>query len=523
MADRTTEAADWLQPAFEQSAARRYLQTLRERVWLVALTVIVTTAAAVAYVATAEDVYEAEADVLISPVPREDTLLSGLALLRDSADPGRDVETAARLITAPDVAQQVRDDLDVQNVDVTAQPVADSNIVTITAEASNPEVARDVANGFARTAIDERTKEFRTQLGQAIRALRTRVDVSSGQGGSLGDELVRLQSLRGSPDPTMRLETSAIAPRSASWPKPALSVAAGIIAGLILGVGGVFGMQLLDPRLRREEDLRSLYNLPLLARIPAERGKRGRAQDRPIPPQELSAAGIEAFRSLRFGLAAAQGHREGASSVLVTGASPSEGKTTVAVNLAVSLALAGRKVILIDADLRRPGVARALGESPGLHGIVSVLLERVSLRHALVTPEAFQGNLDLLLAEESEEWLPDRLSLPAARKLISEAKLLAEYVIIDTPPLIEVTDALPLAQRADDVLLVARLGRSHLDRLARLGEMLAHQGIRPVGIVLVGVGRPRREYYYRPQREPWSREVQEPRELERAARESSPR
>jgi Mrp family chromosome partitioning ATPase/capsular polysaccharide biosynthesis protein len=523
LADRTTDAADWLQPTFEQSPARRYLQTLRERAWLVALTVAVTTLAAVAYVATAEDVYQAEADVLISPVPREDTLLSGLALLRDSADPGRDVETAARLITAPDVEQQVEDELDVQNPNVTAEPVADSNVVTITAEASNPGLARDIANGFARTAIDERTNEFHAQLDQAIRALRTRVDASDTQGGPLGDELVRLQSLRGTPDPTMRLETPAVAPGSASWPKPALSIAAGIIAGLILGVGGVFGVQLLDPRLRREEDLRSLYNLPLLARIPAERGKRGRDRHRPIPPQELSAAGIEAFRSLRFALAAAQGDRHGASSVLVTGASPSEGKTTVAVNLAVSLALAGRKVILIDADLRRPGVSRALGEPPGLHGIVSVLLERVTLRHALVTPERFGGNLALLLAEESEEWLPDRLSLPAARKLIGEAKELAEYVIIDTPPLIEVTDALPLAQRADDVLLVARLGRSHVDRLARLGETLAHQGIRPVGLVVVGVGRPRREYYYRPQREPWSREVQEPRELEQAGRESSPR
>src|SRR5918996_413984 len=112
MPDGRKEAADWLQPPLAQSGARRYLQTLRERAWLVVLTLIVTTAAAVVYVATADKEYQAEADVLISPVPSEDTLLAGLALLRDSADPVRDVETAARLITARDVEERVERKLD---------------------------------------------------------------------------------------------------------------------------------------------------------------------------------------------------------------------------------------------------------------------------------------------------------------------------------------------------------------------------------------------------------------------------
>jgi succinoglycan biosynthesis transport protein ExoP len=536
MPDARREAANWLKPAFEQSGASRYLQTLRERAWLIVLTVLVTTGAAVAYVVTADDVYEAEADVLVTPVPPEDTRLAGLALLRDSADPSRDVETAARLITARDVEQKVEEKLGVTNPDVTAAPVADSNVVTITARASEPVLAQKLANGFAKTAIEKRTKDFHAQLDQAISSLRARVGepaASDAQPGSPADELLQLESLRQVPDPTLRLETPAEAPESPSWPKPALSIAAGIIAGLMLGVGGVFGIQLLDPRLHREEDLRSLYNLPLLARIPAERARRKRGlpllghipgidnrgdRDRPDPlsPQHVSPAGVEAFRSLRFALAAAQDHREGSGSLLVTSASPGEGKTTVAVNLAASLALAGKNVVLIDADLRRPGVRAALGCAPPRHDIMKVLLEGVPLSEALVTADGFGGNLRALLADESKDWLADRLSLPAARELIGDAKELAEYVIIDSPPLLEVTDAVPLAQRADGVLLVVRLGSSHLDRLSRLGEMLAHQGITPVGTVLVGVSQPRRDYYQRPHQQPWLEQAREPREPEGA-------
>ena len=525
MPDPRTDSADWLQPTLAQSGARRYMQTLRERAWLVFATVLVTTGAAVAYVATAEDVYRAEADVLITPVPREDTLLGGLALLRDSADPSRDVQTAARLITAPDVERTVENELDVQDPDVTAEPVADSNIVTITASASDPELARKLANGYAKTAIDKRTQQLHQQLDRSIAALEARVgETSSGSAspGSPEDQLLRLQALRESPDPTIRLETPAETPQAPSWPKPLLSIIAGIIAGLVLGIGGVFAIQLLDPRARREEDLRSLYNLPLLARIPAEGSRwRGGGSGRPIAPRDLSPAGIEAFRSLRFALTAAQGPRKGSSSLLITSASPSEGKTTVAVNLAASLAMAGQNVILIDADLRRPGVRDALGAASTPHGTSSVLLEKVPLSEALLAPDGFNGNLRVLLAEESDDWIVDQLSLPASARLIAEAKEIADYVILDAPPLVEVTDAVPLAQRADDVLLVVRLGRSHLDRLSRLGEMLAHQGVRPVGTVLVGVGRPRRHYYHRPHPEPSLKQASKPRELEGAVRESS--
>jgi capsular exopolysaccharide synthesis family protein len=301
----------------------------------------------------------------------------------------------------------------------------------------------------------------------------------------------------------MRVEALADAPASPISPRPKLAIAAAIVAGLVLGIGGAFALQALDPRLRREEQLRSLYGLPILARIPSDtrsHGKGARA------PEHLAPSTIEAYRTLRATLAASRGRNAGSRSILVTSPAPGEGKTTTAINLASSLALAGNRVILIEVDLRRPAVGKALGvENVEPHqGTGSVLLETTDLADALVTTKAYGSYLQLLLADNSGSattWMADRLFLPAAQQLVEDAKLLADYVIIDSPPLSEVIDALQLAQAADDVLLVVRLGKSHLAKLANLSEILARHGVRPVGFAVVGAQAPGGEsYYYLPQR-----------------------
>jgi capsular exopolysaccharide synthesis family protein len=269
-------------------------------------------------------------------------------------------------------------------------------------------------------------------------------------------------------------------------------------------------MHTLDPRLRREEQLRELYSLPVLARIPRERkaattthgprrfrvGPR-RTRRKALSPGQLSPTTLEAFRTLRTMLAASRrglGQAEGRS-VLVTGPSPSEGKTTTAINLAASFALAGHRVILIEADFRRPTVGEALGVRPRI-GIGKVLLGSVSLEEALVPARPFGDNLRLLLVDRADDWLAEVLSLPAATALLEEAQRLADYVVIDSPPLTEVIDALPLAQQVDDVVLVVRLGSSNISQLTRLGDLLEQHRITPSGFVVVGVGSSEESTYY---------------------------
>jgi receptor protein-tyrosine kinase len=498
---------EWLNPSVDEQGLARYATTIRERKWLILATVLLTTLAAIVYLATAPKVYEAESDLLITPVPGSDPVYASLGLIHDTSDPTRDVETASRLITNVNVARRVKLALHdtrspAELLDaVTVQPVAQSNIVSITAEGDTPKSAQRLANTFAIAAVADRTDTFHKQLDRSIADAKRQIPPSTSDTppvtdpNSLQAQLVRMQTLRLGDDPTMRVQTLADPPASPSSPKPKLSIAAGILAGLVLGIGGAFALQVLDPRLRREEQLRRLYGLPILARIPKDSRAHGAGA---LAPEMLSPSTIEAYRTLRATLAASRGREQGSTSILVTSSSPSEGKTTSAINLASSLALAGNKVILIEADLRRPAIAKALGIEPR-HGTGSVLLETVDLVDALETTRAYGNYLQVLCADYSgaaSGWMADRLFLPSAQKLVTDAKRLADYVVIDSPPLSEVIDALALAQRADEVLVVVRLGKTHLTKLAHLAELLSRHAIRPVGFAVVGAQTNSEGYYY---------------------------
>ena len=282
-----------------------------------------------------------------------------------------------------------------------------------------------------------------------------------------------------------------------------LTLAAGFFAGLVLGIGGAFAMNALDPRLRREEQLRELYSLPILARVPKEKraptftlGKRrlgigprernGARCRRASCPRRRSSRSARCARCSR-----AQRRDDGDSrSILVTGPSPSEGKTTTAINLASSLALAGNRVILIEADFRRPTVGEALGVRARV-GIGDVLLGNVALEDALVPAPPFGDNLCALLVDRADDWLAEVLSLPAAEALLEDAKRLADYVVLDSPPLTQVIDAMPLARQVDDVVLVVRLGSSNLDPAgASRGPARAERRSGRAGFVVVGGPRP---------------------------------
>jgi capsular exopolysaccharide synthesis family protein len=272
-----------------------------------------------------------------------------------------------------------------------------------------------------------------------------------------------------------------------------LSVVGGIIAGLILGVVAAFAAQTLDPRLRREPQLRRAYRLPILGRIPKEAG----AEESPLAPRQISSATGEAYRALRATLAGPRrrGQEEG-KVILVTGSSPSEGKTTTAINLATSLALAGNRVILIESDLRRPVLAQVLGVQPENGGVVSVLIENTTLAESLVPSATYGPNLRLLLSDYEGGWIAELFSIPTAERMIQDARRMADFVIVDSAPLNEVVDALPLALQSDEVLIVVRLGITRLDKLSQLAELLAENGVQPVGFAVVGTPRPKRSQYH---------------------------
>jgi capsular exopolysaccharide synthesis family protein len=375
---------------------------------------------------------------------------------------------------------------------ITATPVTQSEIIAVQATASSPSRAAALANAFARQTVQARTNAMHSQLATLIPTLQASMrGLAADERAGLASQLAVFQTLRVSPDPTLGVSSTATPPTAPSSPNRKLSMAAGGFAGLVLGLLAVLALQALDPKLRDEEHLREIYNLPMLARVP-----RQRAGASPLTPDELTGPAADAFRTLRSGFTAKRSDEGPGHAILITGDTAGEGKTTVALNLAASLVAAGNQVMLIESDMRRPSIGQALRLSAP-NGVGEVLLGRVGLVEALVWMRPYGPQLEFLLAGGVEVKEVDRIAPENVRQLVREACAICDFVVIDSPPLPDVADARPFAKAADEVLLVARAGNSQVRKMIDLGELLTREGIVPAGVVLVGAADTHGGYYYR--------------------------
>jgi non-specific protein-tyrosine kinase len=513
----------WIEPASEQGALPRLLSALVSRAWVVVLTTSLALGAAVGYLATAEKRYEAETDVLVTPVPN-DTAVPGFGLILDSADPARATETIARLVMTSAVAERAAERLKLQSSaqallrSVDAKPVAQSNLVAITANAAAPQTAAQLSDAFGQALIDHRTERLHRVLDAAIRLTDARLarlgTADAAQREILLARSTDLRTLRDAPDPSLQVASDADIPAGPVSPRPVLTLAGALLAGAILGVLGVLALESVDPRLRREEQLSASYRLPILARIPRERaGGSG-----PLSPETISPQAADGYRMLRATLpsrprpeverrpparqsiglldsgkrasngAGSWGGRSptvGKRYVMITSAQSGDGKTTTALNLAAALAAAGERVILIDADTEQPSIANVLGLRKA-DGLARVLSEHMPLVDALVPVRLGAGTVDVLPAEPSGD---EGLSESVGAALLEQASAFADWVVVDLPPLNAAPDALPLAKAATDLLLTARLRHTNLRELGQLAELLNRQGVVPTGFVVTGTSR----------------------------------
>lgn len=474
---------------------------LRERLWVIAACTVLVLAAAVVYVEVAPRTYQATAEMEVQAASANSEVLSALPVLHQTGDPTEDVLTGASLVTTQPVAAAVVRSLNLKMSpdqalgDISASPIGQAGLVAVQATASSPQLAQRLANGFVEQTIALSTARMHAAIAQAIPTLQSQLQsVPVGQrygAGSLGQQLQELIQLQHQNDPTLVEAAPASLPTAPSSPRTKLSLVAGLIAGLLVGIGAAFLFHALDPRLRREEQLRDRFGLPVLARIPREpRGNR----PRPLLPSELSAAGHEGYRTLRTILAA---RARGSESrvVLVTGSAPAEGKSTTSMGLAAALAQSGARVILMEADLRKPTFAQSFNLAD-FHGVERVLLGRAELGKAVV-PVRIDGAPVRVLAAHPTTGEAVGISFALVRKLVNDARAVADFVVIDSAPLTTVIDALPFAQAADDVVIVARLEQTRLNKLDELDDLLSRHGIATTGVVLIGEHPMRHlEYYY---------------------------
>ena len=472
-----------------ESAFGSYLRAIRSHPFVVVLVTLAVLAGAVAWLALRPASYEATAQVLVTPLAQDDQNFIGLEVLRDSGDPTRTVQTAATLVQSQAAADAAAKRLgagqsggDVFD-SVTVEPQGESNVLAIKATASDPQLATRTANAFARAALGLRDEALRRQIGSALTQARDRI---KGQptGGPEATELAQrigeLEAARRQGDPTLSISSpAATGERVGAGPPVVLFLA--LIAGLALGSGVAVLMELFERRVRTEEELLTLFQLPVLARVP----KLGRRQRRPPArglPWYMPPGIREGFRTLITQITRSD---DVSRAIMVTSASTGDGKTTSAVNLAVALAASGRRVVLLDFDIRKPEVGPLLGMEV-TSGLMELLSSESSLRSLLrpaphlpaltVLPTGIaQG--DSALVEATNMRLPE---------FVDEARKLADYVVVDTAPLGEVSDALPLTPSVDDILVVARPGHTNRANLIQMRDLLQRGEQLPAGLLLIG-------------------------------------
>jgi len=281
----------------------------------------------------------------------------------------------------------------------------------------------------------------------------------------------------------------------------------GLLVGLLLGLGAAFFLEYLDQTIKSVADIERSVGTPVLGRIPLE-SKLTRANGRSGQVVILSQLSpddpaVEAFRALRTNVTFVGAERP-VQFITLTSPGPGEGKSTTAANLALVLAQGGSKTLLIDGDLRRSQVHYAFGliQEPGL---TDVLIGEAGQREA-IRPDVIP-NLDVLPAGQSAPNPAELLGSDSMRRLVSELRRDYEYIIMDTPPSLPVTDAAVVASVSDATILVLRSGETEESAAQRAVEQLRQVRARIAGAVLNGVTRGRDRYYsyYSSDRTSWRR------------------
>jgi len=286
-----------------------------------------------------------------------------------------------------------------------------------------------------------------------------------------------------------------------------------LLVGLVGGVGLALFREYLDNTVKSPDDIEALTGLPSLAVVPSlpgMNGHHGRLSrfSRDAGQQVSSGSRVEllahvqpksqiseAFRALRTSLLLSQADHP-PQVILVTSALPREGKTTAAVNLAVTLAQLGDRTLLMDSDLRKPGIRRALNMTIGKEIGLSSYLAGVSTLDEVVIPHPTINNLEALTTGPIPPSPADLLSSHRMREAIVELRRRFKFIVIDSPPIMAATDAVILSSLTDGVLLVVRSGETPKEAFTRTRDLLAAVKSRLLGVVLNAVDSSAPDYYY---------------------------
>jgi capsular exopolysaccharide synthesis family protein len=424
-----------------------YWQTIRRRWKLIVMCILLATAGAGFLTWQTTPLYASSAQLFVQTTPSDanEAYTGGLFAAQR-------VTSYVDLVGTRKLSEQVSSDLGGElepaalRAAVTAETVPETVNLIITAQDPDPVVARDIAQAYAE-ALSALVADIETPAGRTAAPIRASI-----------------------------VDNAEITEAPVS-PNKLRNYGLGLLLGLLIGVGAAVLRELLDTSVATAEDVAEVTPSPILGHINSD----------PAAVKKEAALALaeatpwaESFRVLRTNMQYVEvdhDHRV----FVISSSLPAEGKSTTAVNLAVTLALAGERVALVECDLRRPTMGQRLGLDDAV-GTTSVLIGKVSLADALQTYE--ETGLSVLTSGPRPPNPSELLQSHAMEMLIKELRDQFDVVLLDAPPLLPVTDAALLAAQADGLLAVVRHGRTTRDQLRHALERVDSVGAKCVGVVV---------------------------------------
>lgn len=492
------------------SGLSQYLQMLRRGAWLVIAVTVAMTVATVLLSLRQESLYEASSVVFVD----SKNVGSSIAdIIQTGSDPERVLDTQAAVARNPDVIKAALEKFPSRREDPnrllgrsTVDADKNADVLTFSVTDTEANLATRLANAYANAFTAYRRKldtgalrNAQLEVRDQIHSLRRSHDTKSTQYTDLVGRLGQLRTRE------VLLRSTALLGRPAQkaekvQPHPVRNGILGAFLGLLIGIGLVFVRESLNTSVRTAAAVEERLGMPLLGRL-REPPKRLRGRNDLSMLVTPEAPDAEAFQLLATNIEFVNLER-GAKSFMVTSANPAEGKSTTAANLAVTFARSGKRVVLVDLDLRRPVLHCFFGmeAKPGITEITlgRAWLEEVIVRVPLEAPGSDQldeegdsvlgGTLEVVAAGSLPPNPAEFMRSQALDDVLSRLVQRADIVLVDAPAMLAVSDAINLTPKVDAVVALARIPIIKRSALEELSRILDTAPVAKIGFVVTGTG-----------------------------------
>lgn len=476
-----------------------YLEVLTRRWWFIATSMAIALAAALFISASMTPMYRASAEVLVNQQSASDVFDPNTTARGNTSVLTRQTVNEARFIESDIVRLAAEEHLGF-DAKIDALTDSKSDIITLRAEAADPRVAQTTARVFAETYLSERRQRYIDDFVLASGDVQERIDRIDDQLRDLPDDSEQDRNRLGELKLNLiesRDQLSIAAdlasggggqiiglpelPAKPFSPQTTRNIVFAVVAGLAVGIAAALTREALDQSIGSPRDLETISGVSSLALIPTK-PRALRAADIVVSLTESESEAAEAYRTLRASLQFMTIDHD-AHVLQVTSPNPGEGKTTTSANLAVAMAMTGRSAVIVDADLRKPKLHERFGTSQE-PGLTNVVLGDCSVRQAKRSVDGTSGALALVPSGPIPPLPSELLSHKSAHDAIQDLREAFDVVIIDSPPVLPVADALVISRLVDATVLVVNARSTRRGDVSRAMELLRKVEAPVVGTVL---------------------------------------